>query len=55
MCDAERFCTALQIIADECHLTGITYNKLGIIKFHFSDGSTVGGLAAWKEAGIITY
>lgn len=51
--DAERFCLGLKMLAEECNMTQVTHNKLGILKFTFKDGTTVGGLGAYISAGII--
>lgn len=53
MCDAERFCVALKMIAIECNLETITYDKLGILSYQFKDGSKVGDKGAWIEAGVL--
>ncbi len=51
--DAERFCLGLKMLAEECNMTHVIHNKLGILKFEFMDGSAVGGLGAYISAGII--
>lgn len=53
LCDAERFIIGLKMLAEECNMSFIEYNKLGILKFKFEDGSTVGGMRAFMDAGII--
>ena len=53
LCDAERFCVGLEMLAKECHMISVEYNGLGIKKFIFEDGSTVGGMRSCMEAGII--
>lgn len=53
LCEAERFVIGLKMLANECNMSGVEYSKLGIIKFEFGDGSTVGGLRAYMDAGLI--
>jgi len=53
MSDAERFCYGLRELSLECNLTSVNHNMFGITFFEFADGSSVGGLTAYKEAGII--
>ena len=53
MSDAERFCYGLGMLAIECNLASVTHNMFGITFFEFEDGSSVGGLTAYREAGII--
>lgn len=53
LCDAERFCIGLKMLAEECHLDQITYNLFGIRKFVFGDGSSMGGMRAFMDAGIV--
>ena len=53
LCDAERFVYGLRELAIECNLDNITYNALGIIKYTFKDGTSVGGNGAWKAAGVL--
>ena len=53
LCDAERFCIGLKMLAEECDMRGVEYTGLGIKKFMFEDGSTVGGMRAFMEAGIV--
>lgn len=48
---ASRFCEGLRLLGEECGLTSIHHNKLGIIKYFFDDGSSVGGMRAVIEAG----
>lgn len=50
---AERFIIGLREIANECGMSGVDYNALGIIKLYFNDGSSVGELRLFREAGII--
>lgn len=52
--DAERFCLGLSMLAKECNMSCIKYCEYGVKTFHFSDGSSVGGLMAYIEAGLIT-
>jgi hypothetical protein len=54
MSDAERFCYGLGMLATECNLDSVNYNLYGNIFFQFADGSSVGGLTAYMDAGIIT-
>lgn len=54
MSDAERFCYGLRELSLECNLTSVNHNMFGITFFQFEDGSSVGGLTAYKEAGIIS-
>ena len=51
--DAERFCIGLKMLAEECNMSSVEYNGLGIMKFIFEDGSIVGGIRAFMDAGII--
>jgi len=53
LCDAERFCIGLKMLAEECNMSSLEYNGFGIIKFIFNDGSTIGGMRAFMEAGIV--
>lgn len=53
MSDAERFCYGLGMLARECNLTNVNYNAFGVLLFQFKDRSSVGGLTAYQEAGII--
>ena len=53
LCQAERFCEGLKMLADECGMTQISHNDLGSMYYYFNDGSSVGGLRAHKEAGLI--
>lgn len=55
MSDAERFCYGLGMLARECNLASVNYTALGVSSFQFEDGSSVGGMTAYKEAGIIKY
>lgn len=48
------FCQRLSEIARECGLSSIEYNSLGIIMYHFRDGSGVGCLRAHREANLIS-
>jgi hypothetical protein len=54
MSDAERFCYGLRELSVECNLASVNYNMFGITSFQFEDGSSVGGMTAYQEAGIIT-
>lgn len=53
VCGARKFCNGLKTLAHECGMTTITYNKIGIITYKFKDGSSVGGIRAHQEAGLI--
>jgi hypothetical protein len=53
MSDAERFCYGLGMLATECNLASVNHNLYGNIFFQFADGSSVGGLNAYMDAGII--
>lgn len=53
LCDAERFCIGLKMLAEECNLDSVEYMGLGIKKFIFEDGSTMGGMRVFMEAGIV--
>lgn len=53
MSQAERFIEGLRLLADECHVTSVEYNAFGVTKFHFDDGSWVGGPRAYMNAGYI--
>lgn len=53
MSDAERFCYGLRELSVECNLASVEYNTFGITFYQFGDGSAVGGLRAYREAGII--
>ena len=51
---AERFAEGLRLLADECNMTKIEYNSLGIVlKYYFNDGSDIGCGRAHVEAGLI--
>lgn len=53
LCDAERFCIGLKMLADECNMSSLEYNGLGVIKFIFNDGFTIGGMRSLMDAGIV--
>ncbi len=53
--DAERYVEALKLIAKECNLDKVRYDKIGIVKFIFSDGSSIGGMRAFMDAGYIPF
>lgn len=53
LCDAERFCIGLKMLAEECNMNSVEYNGFGIQKFIFNDGSAVGGIRAFMESGIV--
>ena len=53
LCDAERFCIGLKMLAEECNMSYIDYCGLGIKMFNFCDGSSIGGLRAYVDAGLI--
>jgi len=50
---AQRFCLGLKMLAKECNMESIDYSMTGVNMFHFTDGSSVGGLRACIEAGLI--
>lgn len=51
---ARRFCIGLKQLADECGMSSITYNKMGmIITYTFDDGSSVGCYRAHYDAGLV--
>jgi hypothetical protein len=51
---ARRFCIGLQQLAEECGMSSITYNKMGmIITYTFDDGSSVGCYRAHYDAGLV--
>lgn len=52
--EAERFCLGLNMLAKECKMERIEYCMLGIQKLHFADGSSIGGLRAYIDAGLLT-
>lgn len=52
-CDCEKFVVGLNELAQQCNVSSVTYNQLGITKIEFADGSSIGGLRLWKDAGII--
>lgn len=51
--DAERFVAGLELLAKECNLYRVKYTQMGVTLFSFGDGSSVGGLTAWRCANII--
>lgn len=53
LCDAEKFIDALRIIGDKCGVSEVTYNKFGVVSFKFEDGSSIGGLRAFVDAGYV--
>jgi hypothetical protein len=53
LCDAERFCEGLRLIAEECNMSKVAYNKIGAVDVEFEDGSSVGMVTAFRKAGII--
>lgn len=53
--NAERYVEGLKLLAKECNLDTVRYDKLGITKFIFSDGSSIGGLRAFMDAGYVTF
>ena len=52
LCQAERFCKGLKLLAEECNMSSISYTNLGSLEFFFGDGSSVAGLRACIEAGL---
>ena len=55
LCDAERFCVGLKLLAEECNMKIVHYCKLCVYKYEFKDGSSVGCNEAHREAGLIVY
>ena len=54
LCQARRFCIGLKQLAEECGMSSVTYNKMGmIITYTFNDGSSVGSFRAHREAGLV--
>ena len=54
--DCERFIEGLKILANECHMTSIKYNELGIIiQYFFADGTYTGCGKAHELAGLIKF
>ena len=53
--DAERYVEGLKLLAKECNLDKVHYDMLGITKFIFSDGSSIGGMRAFIDAGYVTF
>lgn len=51
--DAERFIEGLKILATECNATDIVYNGFGPLRFYFDDGTEVGSIRAFINAGYI--
>ena len=51
--DAERFCEGLRLLMSECNLVSTKYNGFGMTQFTFEDGSWMGGLRAFMNAGWI--
>ena len=51
--DAERFIAGLHLLAMECNATSIEYNRFGPFRFFFKDGSEVGSIRAFINAGYI--
>jgi len=53
--DAEKFVECLKIAARECNMSGIRYNKLGMLMgVEFSDGSAMGSAALMINCGWIS-
>ena len=52
--EAERFCLGLRMLAEECKMERIEYSLLGVQKLHFADGSSIGELRAYIDAGLLT-
>ena len=50
---AERFVEGLKILASECGLSSVNYNAFGITKFIFEDGTWMGSVRAYINAGYI--
>ena len=53
--DAERYVEGLKLLAKECNLDIVRYDMIGITKFIFSDGSSIGGMRAFIDAGYVTF
>ena len=53
LCDAERFCYGLKLLAEETNMSSIIWSNLGVETLKFADGSSVGSLRAFKEAGLV--
>lgn len=51
---SERFCIGLRQLAEECGMSSTDRNGLGMLKFYFDDGSKIGCLQAFYDAGIIS-
>lgn len=51
--DAERFIEGLKLLATECNTTNIEYNGFAPLRFFFKDGSEVGSIRAFINAGYI--
>lgn len=52
--DAERFCLGLKMLAEECNMVKIDSCDFGVKKLYFADGSCIGGLRVYVDAGLIT-
>ena len=51
--NAEKFTECLRIALKECECTNFTYNKFGPITLEFADGSTIGCVRMWYNAGLL--
>lgn len=51
--DAERFIEGLKMLVTECNATNIEYNGFGPLRFYFEDGTEVGSIRAFINAGYI--
>ena len=53
LCQAERWVEGLRLLAKECQMSSIRYCALGVTRFEFADGSSIGDMRSYIEAGII--
>lgn len=51
--EAEKFVECLKIALRECNCSNVSYNKLGPITLEFSDGSSIGCVRMWYNAGLL--
>lgn len=52
--DSERFIVGLRKLAEVCNLQSTVYTPLGINTIKFQDGSSIGCLRLFIDAGIIS-
>jgi len=52
--DSERFTVGLRKLAEVCNLESTVYTQLGIRTINFQDGSSIGCLRLFIDAGIIS-